>query len=464
MKNIFSALILILLQFDLRGQTDQGAARFSLKQAVDYAVVNNINVKNSDIDKRVALARKGEIRAAGLPQINGNVDLIDNIHIQKNILEYSSAPGALFQANPSVPGQHAGDPRALQLGLQNQFLPSLTGSQILFDKSFFSSIEAAKTYQQLSEKNITRSKIATAHDVTKAYYAVLVNQTQLAYIKVNLARLDSSYTETKARLQNGLVRQIEVDRIEVSYNNLKEEKARITRIVELSLALLKFQMNLPTDTLIILTDSLHEDLLNTVKQLPENEKVNYSNRIEYSIILTQTALNRMDTRTARAARYPRLLAIAATGYNPAASQFSNMFSYSQGARWQNYAYVGLRLQVPVFNGFVSHYRVQQKKLEEERTRNNRQQLERTISLQVEESIINLNNSLESLKTQKRNLELAEKNLKVLKAEFEQGISMSLDVTVGEAAFKEAQTNYYNALYNTLLSKADYERATGTLYK
>ena len=91
-------------------------------------------------------------------------------------------------------------------------------------------------------------------------------------------------------------------------------------------------------------------------------------------------------------------------------------------------------------------------------------MEHTIDVQVEESILNFNNSLESLKTQKRNLDLAEKNLKVLKAEFEQGISMSLDVTVGEAAFKEAQTNYYNALYNTLLSKADYERATGTLYK
>lgn len=462
MKIIFSALILLLLQLNIQAQPGQSAAKFSLKEAVDYAVVNNINVKNSDIDKRVAQARKGEVRAAGLPQINGNIDLIDNLHIQKTILEYSNAQGAFFPANSSIPGHNVGNPGAIQLGLQNQFLPSLTGSQILFDKAFFGNIEAAKVYQELSEKNITRSKIATVHDVTKAYYAVLVNQTQLAYIRVNLARLDSSFIEAQARLQSGLVRQIEVDRIEVSYNNLKEEQSRITRMVELSKALLKFQMNLPSDTAILLTDSLHENLLNTVTQLPENEKVNYSNRIEYSIIQTQTALNRMDTRTARASRYPRLLAIASTGYNPAASQFSTIFS--EGARWHNYGYVGLRLQVPVFNGFSSQYRVQQKKLEEERTQNNKSQLERLISLQVEESVINLNNSLESLKTQKRNLQLAEKNLKVLKAEFEQGISMSLDVTVGEASFKEAQTNYYNALYNTLLSKADYERATGALYK
>jgi outer membrane protein len=456
MKIIFNAFILLLLQLNALAQSTPGVAKYSLKEAIDYAVVNSINVKNSDIDKRVAMGRKGEVRAAGLPQINGNADFIHNINIQQNVVEYGSSK--LFPPDATHP---AGTPVGFAFGLHNQFTPNITGSQVLFDKSFFSSTQAASIYEQLMEKNIIRSKIATAHEVTKAYYGVLVNEKQLAYIRVNLARLDSSYLETKARLQNGLVRQIEVDRIEVSYNNLREEQSRITRVVELSRAVLKFQMNLPYDTTIVLTDSLHENLLSTV-QIDEKGKINYTNRIEYSIIQTQAALNRIDTRTARGSRYPRLSAIAAYGYNPAATNAGDIFTQSN--RWFNYSYVGLRLQVPIFNGFSSYYKVQQKKLEEERTQNNKQLLEQNINLQVEESILNLNNSIESLKIQKRNLELAEKNLKVLKAEFEQGVSMSLDVTVGETAFKEAQTNYYNALYNTLLAKADYERATGVLYK
>ncbi|HSZ24184.1 MAG TPA: TolC family protein [Cytophagaceae bacterium] len=461
MKHIYTTFILLLFQLPSIAQTSETpAARFSLKEAIDYAVVNNVNVKNSDIDRRVAIARKGEIGAAGLPQINGNANFTHNINIQATVLEYQNG-SKLAPPNPAL-GQYAGNPAPFILGLHNQFIPSITGSQVIFDKAFFSNIQAAKVYKELSEKNITRSKIATAHEVTKAYYGVLVNETQLAYINVNLARLDSSYLESKARLQNGLLRPIEVDRIEVSYNNLKEEKARITRIVELSKAILKFQMNLPPDTSIILTDTLHENLVSNVLQLPENEKINYSSRIEYSIIQTQSLLNKMDTRTARASRYPKLNAVAAYGFNPAANIATNIFT--QRDRWYNFSYVGLSLQVPIFNGFSSHYRVQQKKLEEERTANNKQMLERNISLQVEESIINLNNSIESLKTQRRNLNLAEKNVKVSKAEFEQGIAMSLDVTIAEASFKEAQTNYYNALYNTLLSKADYERAIGTLYK
>ncbi len=461
MKRRYGFLGLVFISISSIAQTPAPEARVSLKEAIEYAVTNNVNVKNTDIDRRLALARKGEVRASGLPQINGNADLIHNITIQKTVTEYGKS--GLFPPDADHP---EGTPAGFAFGLTNQSVPAITGSQVLFDQSFFSGLRAAGVYEELMQKNIDRSKIETAHNVTKAYYAVLVNEKQLAYLEVNLARLDSSYEESKARLESGLTRQIEVDRTEVSYNNLKEEKARVVRVVQLSKALLKFQMNMHSDTVIVLTDELHENLLADMNLLPlqqsQGPKFDYTKRIEYSIIQTQEFLNRMDVRIARAGRYPKLSAIAAYGYSTGATHLGDIFV--QSSRWFNYSYVGLRLQVPIFNGLSAYYKVQQKKLEEERTRNNKQQLENTIDIQIEESIINMNNSVESLKTQKRNLDLAEKNLKVLKAEFEEGLSLSLDVTVAEAALKEAQTNYYNALYNALLAKADYQRATGVLYK
>jgi outer membrane protein len=457
MKNFYIVLILLSIPLQSWAQTDEKAGRFSLKEAIDYAVSNNISVKNSDIDQRAALARKGEARAAGLPQINANADLIHNINIQKTVSEYGVSK--LFPVDATHP---AGTPAGFAFGLNNQSAPNISGTQVLFDQSFFSGMKAASVYEELTTKNMMRSKIETAHNVTKAYYGVLVNEKQLSYIDGNLTRLDSSFAEAKAKLQSGLARQIEVDRIEVSYNNLKEERGRILRIVQLGKALLKFQMNLPIDTTIVLTDDLDENILNSTLQISGKTKINYSNRIEYSIIQTQALLNKIDTRTAQASRYPRISAIGAYGFTTGATNMSNIFT--QGDRWFNYSYIGLRFQVPVFNGLASYYRIQLKKLEEERTRNNKTQLEHNIDIQIEESIINLNNSMLSLKNQKRNMDLAEKNLKVLKAEFEQGISMSLDVTIAEAALNDAQTNYYNALYNALLAKADYERATGTLYQ
>jgi outer membrane protein len=455
MKYLLIIFVLSFLKLDVIAQGNKEGGSFTLKEAVDYAVMNSLNVKNSDIDKRVAIAKKSELASQALPQINGNADLIHNIKIQQVILENGAVPAF---ANPNIP---KGQVTAFQLQLANQFIPSISGTQVIFDQAFFTNVQASKVYQELSEKNLVRSKIEVAHNVTKAYYGVLVNVKQLSSIDANLVRLDSVYKEANARYQNGLARKIEVDRIEVSFNNLKEERSKVMRMAELTKALLKFQMNISKEENITLKDTLYEGLLNDVVNIQEGKSAVYTNRIEYSIIETQLVLNKLDRKSTGASYYPKLIGIATTGYNPASTKFANL---TQSTRWFNYSFVGLRLQVPIFNGFAVHHKVQEKKLEEERTNNNKKILERTIDLQVDESLINLSNSLESLKIQKRNLDLAIENVKVLKAENESGITMNLEVTIGEAALKDAQTNYYNALYNALLSKADYERAMGTLLK
>ncbi len=428
---------------------------YSLKEAVEYAVVNNNNVKNRVLDARVAQAQKNEQGARGLPQISGNVDFLHYQNIQKNIIE--NTQGASFY-NSSLP---LGTPIAFAFTLPNQLIPTVTGSQVLFDQAFFAGLKASKVYEELMEKNVSMTKIDVALAVTKAYYAVLVNERQLTYINVNLNRVDSIYLQTKAQYNNGLVRTLDVDRSEVTYNNLKEEKIRVQRLLDLSISLLKFQMNLSQSDSLRLTDELNETTLSELTQLSDDYKIAYSDRIEYSIIQSQALFNKIDRRTTQGGFYPRLSAIGLIGYNPGASKVSNL---TQSDRWYQYSYLGLRLQVPLFNGFANRYRVQQKKLQEEKTAINKQQLEKQIDLEVDQSIINLKNSLESLKTQKRNLTLAEQTLKVLKAEQLEGIGTSLDVTVAEADFKSALNNYYSALYNSLVSKADYQKATGTLLK
>ena len=51
-----------------------------------------------------------------------------------------------------------------------------------------------------------------------------------------------------------------------------------------------------------------------------------------------------------------------------------------------------------------------------------------------------------------------------KLKYEAGTGSNLEVVDAETALTEAETNYYNALYNALSAKVDYEQAKGTLYK
>src|SRR6478609_2972089 len=132
MKQIHAALALLFLNFTGTGQT-----KYSLKEAIDYATVNSYTVKSLEIDQRLATAQKGEQTAKALPQINGNVDYLHYQQIQKNILEN----GVGLVNRTDIP---KGTVIPTQLGLPNQLIPTVSGSQVIFDQSYFTSIHAAK--------------------------------------------------------------------------------------------------------------------------------------------------------------------------------------------------------------------------------------------------------------------------------------------------------------------------------
>ncbi len=457
MKKISMFFLLTLLYTAVRAQQQQPEpTSFSLKEAIDYGMVENFNVKNANLQNELTDAQKGEVRAALLPQITAQADLIHSFHVQKNITEN----GVGFKYDPTLP---VGAPTAFQLGLKNTFTPNITGSQVLFDQSYFSAQGAATANQEISEKNIIKNKIDVSVNITKAYYSVLVNEKQLQAVESNLASLDSMYQETVARYESGLARNLDVSRTLVSLNNVREQQQEIIRTVALSRSVLRYQLNLSENNPLVLTDSLYPGMLSDIQQIlnQTDRKINYSDRIEYSIIESQQKYNAYALKNAKAGHYPRLLAIGSFGYNPGATNFTDL---TQSSRWYDYSTVGLRLQVPVFSGFAVNYRVQQKQIQQRITENNLNSLKQEINLEVDRAVINLYNSAQSFNIQKENLELAQQNLNVLRAEYEAGIALNVEVTTAESDLIEAQTNYYRAIYVALVSRADYEKAIGAIIK
>ena len=89
-------------------------------------------------------------------------------------------------------------------------------------------------------------------------------------------------------------------------------------------------------------------------------------------------------------------------------------------------------------------------------------LQNSIDLEIKQATVTLTNSLESLKSQKRNLELAQEVVRVARIKYQQGVGSNIEVINAEADFKEAQTNYYSALYDAFIAKVDLDKATGQL--
>jgi outer membrane protein TolC len=148
----------------------------------------------------------------------------------------------------------------------------------------------------------------------------------------------------------------------------------------------------------------------------------------------------------------------------ASAQRNEFDIFKSDGKWYPTTVIGARLGLPIFDGFQKHNRIQQSKISLMKLNNDKKFLEQSIDLEVASARINLQNTGNSLNIQKKNIELANEVYRVSKLKYEQGVGSNLEVLTAETALKESQTNYYNALYDALVAKAEFEKATGSLIK
>lgn len=454
MKNRFSLIATTFLLLGvLTGVKAQNPQAFSLHQSIEYALKNRASLAVIRTGEAEAKAKAGEIRAMGLPQINATVEVGDNFIQQQSFL-----PAEFFIRDPSDPN----NPKPGTF-VPVTFTPAYTGnaiasaSQLLFDGAFVIGLKAAKTFIELSRKSTLQSEIEIAEQVSKAYYGVLVNRERIELLNQNLIRLDNLLSQTRAMFENGVAEKLDVDRLRVSKNNLMVEKQKAERMLDLSEGLLRFQMGLEQSQPIVLTESLDE-AKNEVAQILISD-FDHSSRIEYSILETQRDLAELDLRNIRSGYLPKLSANARYGYNAASNEFNDL---TRSSNWFSFGYVGAQLQVPIFDGLRRHYQIQQAKARLESTRFGFEVLRQGIDLELKQATVDLTNALAMIRSQRENLELAEEISRVSKIKFQEGVGSNLEVTTAETELREAQTNYYAALYDALIAKVNLEKATGTL--
>ena len=321
-------------------------------------------------------------------------------------------------------------------------------------------LKAAATYTQLSEKQITQSKIEVAESVSKAYYSLLINRERLELLKQNYNRLDTVYLQTKALYENGFAEKIDADRLKVASNNIKMEIQNFERLIELSDMLLKFQMGLQQEDNLTVSGSIEKLEINESDALVA--QIDPTQRIEFSLLQTQKELNLLQIREYKARYLPTLAFFANYGANMGSSETKDLVPFAS-ERWVANGAFGISLNVPVFDSFEKKYLVQQEKFRLLKTENQMRDFSRVVNLQVAQSQTTLQNSIDKLKFQEENMELAQEIFRVTKIKYEEGVGSNLEVVEAETAYKEAQTNYYSALYDAMVAKIDLQKAQGTLY-
>jgi outer membrane protein len=518
-----------------------GTMPLSLQQAVDYAVKNKSSLLATRLGEATAAARVGEIKSQGLPQVNVAATLSDNFKLQKSLVDVGAFGGGASNTTltaTDIAAAQGGQtvnltqvaapvvalpPQAIAFGLQYAGNSSVSVSQLLFDGSYLIGLKAAKVYTDLAKKQTQQAEIDVAEQVSKAYYSTLVARSRLSLLARNVQRLDTVLYQTNQTFKAGFAEKLDVDRLRVQRNNLVVEQQKAQRLTELSVALLKFQMGLPQQQNVQLTDSLGAAVVdagtlrqrlgaasltngggvdglgavptapttpggdNTAAQNRLDQQnalsggqgsqargaINYNNRIEFSTLETQQALAGLDLRNRQAGAYPRLVLTGAYGFLGSSNRAGDLFAFrgpdsrnSNGfpnQNWFGFGNVGLSLQVPVFDGFRRKYLVQQSRLQQQTIERGFETLKQSIDLQEAQSRTTLINALDVLDNQKANLDLASDVARVTRIKFNAGVGSNLEVITAETDLRSAQTNYYGAIYDVLVAKVDRDKATGELY-
>lgn len=443
MKYFLAIGFFILSQF-VTAQTS-----FTLEDAVQYGIRASKNVQLDAIAIRDADLDVRKFIALGLPNISGKGQYQYFFDKPKNVI-----PETFF--NPQ------GDPNKfteISFGTNHRVSGSLTLNQLIFDGSFFTGIKAQKAYKELITKNVDQTKYDVRNKVTKAYLQVLLSNENLKIIDKNLSNLEASLEETKTFYENGFAEKLDLYRLELSIDNLRNSQKNVQRLQEIAVSLLKFQMNYPTDEPLELTQTL-DDLVDKIitQEVKDPLKISFDKRPEYQKIVIGERLNKIKLTANKNARYPSLYGFA--NHEQLLQRDSLFDSNSPGFTKTTIA--GLQLNVPIYAGGQKHIEIQKTKLEIEKTRIQKEEFMRGVTLQVENQYTLFVNAKNQVNIAKRSEAMANDIYEIAKVKYAEGVGSSLERTQAERDVFQAESNYMQALYDLVVAKVEYDIARGEL--
>lgn len=414
--------------------------RYSLKECVNYALQNNQNLKISRFDEYIAKRQVDGLTGLGMPQISGSVNLQGNMLLPQFIL-----------ALPGMP------PSKITAGQKWQHTAGAQLSQLIFDGTFFLGLEAAKQFVKLAELNSERSRTEIMNQVASAYYTALIVEEKGRMLDLNLERLQNLLKETKAVYDNGLAEKNDLDRVQLSLNNLKIEKEKFERAKNLAVELLKFQMGMPVNETLTLTEKLPA-IQPDKEDMAAYQNMDLSKRVEFKVLDQQAKLADYNRRRYLMSYYPSLYGFAFYQFN---MQGNEVITFKETNTFSTSA-AGIKLNIPIFDGLRTNASVQEQKINMDKIRVSRELMERGMQMELTSAIATLQDGRDTYKAQVENVALAKRIYDTAKLKYKEGVGSSLEVNNAEVAYKEAEQNLLNAQLEYLNAKLKIWQVRGEL--
>ena len=457
--------LLALFLSEAGNATAQQVNQFSLQQTLDYGLKNAVQVKNALIDIKLQRQTNREITANAYPQINGNVGATHFFNIPVTSLPDFISPSTykVLVDNRVKDGDGntityppGGFPNiAAQFGVPWTASAGVDFSQIIFDGQVFVGLQARDAALRFAEANAAVTTDQIKANIQKVYFQLVVGEKQVGTLQANIDLLEKLSRDTRILLDNGFVEKLDLERVTVQLNNIKTEKEKVNAQLELGYSGLKFLINMPQQEKLLLSDTLSEAY---IKSGILDESYDYKNRKEVQVLTLAQKLNGYNLRRYQLSRLPSLVAFSSYSKNAQRTKFDFL---GQGS-WFTTFLAGVKLNIPVFDGFARKARIETARLNLEKTTNTLALTQQLVDYDVAKARTKMKAAILTMDNQRQNIQLAEKVYNTTKKKYEQGLGSNTDIFNAQTELKIAQNNFYTALYEAISAKVDYLYAIGNL--
>lgn len=440
--------------------------RLSVKEAVEIAFKNFTDIKNVKQDVELQRLKNKEIEGQAYPQLSGSLQLnhypnipvttlpdfitpaVYDVLVDKGVKDGNGNP----IQQPNNPAQYF----PARFGVPWGATAGVTLQQLLFQADVFIGLKARKTAMEYANANVRITEDKVRENVYKAYYVILIGEKKLSIVQSGIKRLEKLVHDMNVMYTNGFAEKLDIDRVQVSLNNLKTTEIQVKNLVDLGDAGLKYNLGLSQKDSLVLTDTLSENDLKS--DILSDTTFRYENRNEIQLLGKVKHLQELDLKRNKLAYAPTVAAFASQSYNAQRQKFD----FFQDKQWFQTTVIGLTVNVPIFDGFQRASRIKTARINLKKTENTITGVKSAIDFEQDAAIHQLSNALLSIESQKRNVALAQSVYNTTKKKYEQGLGSSFELIQTENELEQTENNYFQSLYDATIAKVAYLKSIGKL--
>ena len=444
-EQIFRNLLLYALLLFATGVYAQESC--GLEYCVETALKNSLQLKSDNNTLAKYKASVGQVRSELLPRVNAVGTYQYSFDIQTQMI-----PAEMF-------GGLSGTYKEARLGVNQNKSESLQASQTLYNAPLLISLKIAKATVNLECLQIQGTKEDLIYNVSATYYNIqsILKQEQL--VENNLRSMNSLVEITDRLYKSGLATATDANRLTVSRDNTSANLRKLRNNKEKMYNLLKILMNIPIDSDILIKE-FQENKSSLVEPfLPVSNPMLKTNYLQ---VAQGKQIAEMQLKSIKSSYLPSLSFSGSYGYSAFYNNANPMKNLND--KWYKSSYIGVQLNIPVFDGFSKKYQIHQKKAEIKNYEIQGEQILQQNSKEMADAYADLKSNYTSLDTQKRSLELAQKVSDDINNQYKSGLVKMSEVINSQIELVTAQNNYVDALISIKQAELNLSKAAGTLMK